>query len=157
MSGRIYAIPFSFSHTAAADAVEVSPADDKPVEFVGLSINQYGVSDIGDAAEELLRWSVIRGHTTSGSGGSAPTPSPIKPSNGAASFAAETGNTTIASTGTTVTLHDDAFNVRAGAAYWWPEGMEPQAAQGNTTMVVRLAAPADAITIVGTLYVRELG
>ncbi len=158
MHGRIFAIPFAFSHTtAAADAVEITPADDKPCELVGFCINQYGVSDVGDAAEELLRWSVIRGHTTGGSGGSTPTPSPIKPSSGAAGFAAETGNTTVASAGTTVTLHDDAFNVRGGLAFWWPEGTEPQATQGNTTMLIRLAAAADAITIVGTAYVRELG
>ncbi len=158
MTGRIFAVPFTISHTTAqVDAVEISPADDKPVDLVGLCINQYGVSDIGDAAEELLRWSVIRGHTTGGSGGSTTTPSPIKPSSGAAGFAAETGNTTIASAGTTVTLHDDAFNVRAGMAFWWPEDTEPQAAQGNTTMVIRLAAAADAITLVGTAYLRELG
>ena len=75
----------------------------------------------------------------------------------AAGFAAEVNNTTIASVGTGVTLHEDAFNVRAGATFWWPEGCEPMATQGNTTIVVRVPAPADAITLVGTLYVRELG
>jgi hypothetical protein len=34
--------------------------------------------------------------------------------------------------------------------------MRPTATQANTTIVVRQTAPADAITMSGTLYVREL-
>jgi hypothetical protein len=158
MSSRIYTVVFAaVSVSAAQDAFEITPADDKPVELVGISFAQTGVGDVGDAAEELLRWSVIRGHTTSGSGGTSPTPRPVKRTDAAAGFAAEVNNTTIASVGTTVTLHEDAFNVRAGQTFWWPEGAEPEAAQGDTTIVVRLAAPADAITLSGTLYVREAG
>lgn len=156
MQGHIYTVSFAASVSAAQDAFEITPADDKPIELVGLCFNQYGVSDVGDAAEELLRWSVIRGFTTSGSGGSAATPQPVKPGSPTVGFTAEVNNTTVATTGTTATLHEDAFNVRAGQSFWWPEGCEPAANQGNTTMVVRFAAPADAITIVGTAYVREL-
>lgn len=157
--GRVYTVVFgAVSVSAIQDAFEISPADDKPVELVGLVFNQTGNSDVGDAAEELLRWSVVRGHTTSGSGGSAPTPRPVKRSDPAAGFTAEVNNTTIASAGTGVTLHEDSFNVRAGCIFWWPEDTEPGAAQGDGTIVVRFpAAPADAITLSGTLYVRELG
>ncbi len=145
------------SVSAAQDAFELTPADDKPIELVGITFDQTGVSDVGDAAEELLRWSIIRGFTTSGSGGSAPTPTPVKKSDAAAGFTAEVNNTTLANTGTTTTIHESAFNVRAGERYFWPEGCEPEASQGNTTIVVRFAAPADAITLSGTLYVREKG
>jgi hypothetical protein len=156
--GRIYTVVFgAVSISAAQDAFEITPADDKPVELVGITFDQTGVGDVGDAAEELLRWTVIRGHTTSGSGGSAPTPRPTQRNDAAAGFAAEVNNTTIASVGTAVTLHEGAFNVRAGMIFWWPPGCEPSAGQGDTTIVVRLPAPADAITISGTLYVRELG
>jgi hypothetical protein len=156
-NGRIATVVFSnVSISAAQDAFEITPADDKPIELVGVCFAQRGVADVGDAQEEMLGWTVIRGHTTSGSGGSAATPRPVKRSD-AVSFTAEVNNTTVASAGTGVTLHEDAFNVRAGLTFWWPEGTEPETSQGDTTIVVRFPAPADAITISGTLYVRELG
>lgn len=158
MAGRMYTVSFAaVSCSAAQDFFELSPADDKPVEIVGLFLAQTGVSDVGDAAEELLRLEIIRGFTASGSGGGAFTPVVVKPNDTAAGFAAEINNTTVANTGTGVIIHEDAFNVRIGYQNWWPDGTEPGASQGNTTIVVRLvAAPADAITLSGTIYVREL-
>jgi len=159
MSGRIYTVVFgAVSVSAAQDLFEITPADDKPIEIVGLKITQVGSSDVGDAAEEMLRFSIIRGHTTGGSGGSAPTARPVKRSDGAAGFACEVNNTTIASGGTSVILDEDAFNVRVPYINWWPPGTEPEATQADTTLVVRLnSAPADAITLSGTLYVSEGG
>lgn len=157
-NGRIYSVVFgAVSVSAAQDLFELTPADDKPCEIVGIMLSQTGNSDVGDAAEECIRFSIIRGHTTGGSGGSAPTPRPAKRSDPAAGFAAEVNNTTIASAGTGVTLHEDSFNVRAGYINWFPPGCEPEATQGDTTIVVRIPAPADAITLSGTLYVREFG
>ncbi len=157
MSGRIYTVEFEAQAvTAAVDLFELTPADDKPVEILGLFLGQS--SDTGDAAEEILRYRVIRGHTTGGSGGAAPTPRPVKRTDAAAGFAAETLNTTIASAGTGVNLHSDVFNVRSGLQLWLPDTLEWDATQGDTTIVVRLmAAPADSLTMSGTLYVRELG
>lgn len=155
--GRAYTVVFeAVSLAAAQDLFELTPADDKPVKIKGISLAQTGVADVGDAAEEMLKWSVIRGHTTGGSGGTAPTPRPTDPDDAAAGFSAEVNNTTIASAGTGVTLHSGAFNVRGTYDYWWPDELEPKATQGNTTIVVRMAtAPADAITVSGTLYVIE--
>ena len=155
MNGRIYTVVFSaVAVSAAQDLFEITPADDKPIEIVGIELGQS--SDAGDAADELLQISIIRGHTTSGSGGTAPTPTPLSPAETAAGFTAEVNNTTVASAGTTTTLQTTCWNVRAGYINWWPEGMRPTATQGNTTIVVRQTAPADAITMSGTLYVREL-
>jgi hypothetical protein len=155
MSGRSYTVTFSaVAVSAAQDLFEVTPADDKPVEIVGIELGQS--SDAGDAADELLQVSIIRGHTTSGSGGSAPTPGPMEPGDAAAGFTAEVNNTTVASAGTTVTLHNFCWNVRAGYINWFPEVVRFKAGQGNTTIVVRQTAPADSITMSGTLYVREL-
>lgn len=156
MNGRVYTVVFAnVSVSAAQDLFEISPADDKPVEIVGIELAQNGVGDVGDAAEEFIRFSVIRGHSTGGSGGTAPTPRPIKRGDSGASFAAEVNNTTVASAGTAVTLIETAFNVRAGYINWFPEGCEPNAGQGDGTIVVRIPAPADAITLTGTLWVRE--
>lgn len=154
---RIYTVEFEGTAvTAQVDFFEISPADDKPIEIVGLFLSQS--SDVGDAQDELLRYRVIRGHATSGSGGSAPTPRPLNRSDAAAGFASEVLNTTIASTGTPLNLHSDTFNVRAGLQLWLPDGCEWEASQADTTIVVRLmAAPADSLTMSGTLYVREQG
>jgi hypothetical protein len=155
MSGRLYTVVFSaVAVSAAQDLFEITPADDKPVEIVGIELGQS--SDAGDAQDESLQISIIRGFTTSGSGGTAPTPAVLIPANTAAGFTAEVNNTTLANTGTTATLHTGCWNVRAGYINWFPEGARPTATQSNTTMVVRQTAPADAITMSGTLYVREL-
>lgn len=154
--GRKYSVNFeNVAVTAAQDFFEISPADDKPVRLLGLFLSQS--TELGDAAEEMLRIQVIRGHSTGGSGGSAQTPVAINPGNPAAAFAAEVNNTTIAADGTAVILHSDTFNVRAGMQLFWTPETAPMASQANSTIVVRLLAnPADSITMGGTLYVEEL-
>jgi hypothetical protein len=153
--GRQYSVIFSaVAVTAAQDLFEITPADDKPVRLRGLFVGQ--TSDAGDANDELLQVQIIRGYTTSGSGGSAPTPAPLSSIDTAAGFTAEVNNTTVANTGTAVTLHADTFNVRAGYQLWFPPENCPMASQANTTIVVRITAPADSLTMSGTLYVEEL-
>jgi len=154
--GRMYAVTFeNVAVTAAQDFFELSPADDKPIKIHMIVLSQS--TELGDAAEEQLRIKIIRGHTTSGSGGTAPTPAPLDPAGAAAGCAAEVNNTTIASAGTTVDLHAECFNVRSGWLYIpIPECMI-KATQANTTIVVRLmAAPADSITMSGTLIFEEM-
>lgn len=154
--GRVYAVTFEgVTVSAQVDFFELTPADDKPVAIHAIFLSQS--SDKGDTEEELLRIKVIRGHATGGSGGSAPTPAPLDPNDAAAGCAAETNNTTIASTGTAVDLYSDVFNIRSGLATIFPPELRPQASQANTTIVVRLmAAPTDALTMNGTLFFEEL-
>lgn len=153
--GRVYAVTFTATAvTAAVDLFELSPADDRPIRLLGLFLGQ--TTELGDAAEEQLELRIIRGHTTSGSGGSSATPAPLSPADAAAGFAAEVLNTTLASAGTGAVLWADSWNVRAGYPLIFTPEMQPQASQANTTIVVRLAStPADSITIVGTLIVEE--
>lgn len=158
MSGRIYSVVFGAVAVAAAqDLFELSAAANKPIELVGIIIAQAGAADVGDAQEEVLRIQVVRGNTTSGSGGSAVTPRPVKRTDPAAGFAAEANNTTVASAGTAVTLYEDGFNVRAGHLFMFPEGCEPDAINGELLCLRLPTAPADSITLSGTLLVRELG
>ena len=156
MAGRVYTVEFeAVAVTAAVDFFELDAAAEKPVEVLGLLLSQS--SDVADAAEEILRIRVIRGHTTSGSGGTATTPRPVNPTDAAAGFACEAVNTTIASAGTAVNLHSDTFNIRAGYQLWLPPGCE-WVTSGTSLLVVRLmAAPADSLTMSGTMYVREQG
>ena len=153
---RIYTVSFeNVAVTAAQDFFEISPADDHPCVVLALYIDQF--SDMGDAQEEGLRYKIIRGHATSGSGGSAATPRPLDPGDAAASFAAEINNPTLASSGTAVDLHAGAFNIRSGLALIFPPEMCPVVNQGQSTLVVRLMAnPADSLSMSGTLYVTEL-
>lgn len=154
---RIYTVTFSaVAVTAAVDLFEIRPATNKPCEVMGLFLGQ--TSDVGDAAAEILGYTVIRGFTTSGSGGATPTPAPLNRSDSAAGFSAETCNTTVATTGTTATLHADTFHIASGEKLWLPEGCEWELSAADTSLVVRLAAaPADSLTMSGTLFVREQG
>lgn len=157
MSGRVYTVSFSeVAITAAVDAIELTPADDKSIEVFGMFWGNS--SDFGDAASEIIPFRVIRGHTTSGSGGSTATPRPLNRSDAAAGFTCETNNTTAASAGTTVDLHCDAINIQAGYALWLPEGCEWSASQADTTLVIRYTnVPVDSVDTSLTLYVREWG
>lgn len=153
---RSYAITFENVAVAAAqDLFEVNPAADRPVEIVACYLSQS--TELSDAAEEQLRLSIVRGHSTSGSGGTAATPVPLSPLDVAAGATAEVNNTTIASAGTAVTLHAETFNVRAGWVYVPDAESRPTASDTQGTLVVRLlAAPADSVTMGGTLIIREL-
>lgn len=137
------------------DIWELDAASDKPIAVTGLVIKT--TSEVQEAQEEWLRIRVIRGHTTSGSG--APTTAtarPLSPNDAAAGFANELLNDTIASAGTGVNLHSDAFQVRAGYEIWLP----PEDwwwTSGADLLVVRgMAAPADDVTISSTIYVLEV-
>jgi hypothetical protein len=152
---RVYTVEFeNVAVTAAQDLFSLDAATDKPIELVALELAQN--TELGDAAEEQLRFRVIRGHTTVGSGGSAPTPQPTSPGDTAAGFTARVNDTTIASAGTAVNLLSTAYNVRVG--YAWgpvPYGMGFWTS-GTSILVVRLlAAPADSVSMSGTATIVE--
>lgn len=154
----VYTIVFDQQTIAAAsgdyDLFEIVPADDKPLEIVAILLSNK--SEVGDAQDEMLAYAIVRGNTTS-SNGTSTTPQPLDPSDGAASFTAETVGSTPATAGTSVTLIADNFPVRAGLNLVFPEIMRPKVSQANTGMYVRLTtAVADDLTLSGTLWVREL-
>ena len=153
---RAYTVEFeNVAVTTAVDLFELRPADDKPIELVALEIAQN--TELGDAAEEQLRFRIVRGNTTTGTGGATPTPVPASPGDTAAGFGADTNNTTAASAGTAVNLLSTAFNVRVG--YAWgpvPYGMGFWSSESTGFIVVRLqAAPADSVSLSGTATVIE--
>lgn len=155
---RVYTVRFAaLSFSAQTDFFEITPADDKPCRILGILLGQS--SDVGDAASENIPIKVVHlaATLTSGSGGASPTAIPLDPSSAAASFGAETGNTTIAtSTNGETVLMEDVWNVNAGYQLWFPQGIEPLARQGAALCVRSYGAPADALTTHGTLFVEEL-
>lgn len=136
------------------DFFELTPADDRPIELCGLLISTK--SELGDAQEEQIEWGVVTDNATTGNG-TATTPNPVSPRNAAAGFTAETVASTPASTGTTVEMISDDFNIRSGLQLVLPEDYRPCVDQADVMMCVRLfAALADDATLTGTAWVREL-
>lgn len=157
--GRMYTLPFSaVAVTAAVDFWEIRPADDKPVEIVMVRVGQTTevASNVGE--DEFLGILVVRGNTTTGTGGTqSVTPTPVDPVDAAAGFGADLNNTTAASAGTAVTVWADTFNVRTGWQETWPAGCGPRSTETAGFLCVRLAgAPADSVTFTGTILVREV-
>jgi hypothetical protein len=156
--GRLYTVSFANGTIAASgtlDVFEIRPAANKPVRIHSIRLGQ--VSQIQDAEEEMIRFTLVRGNTTSGSGGGTPTPIPLDSNDVAAGFGADTMNTTAASAGTVVTLYADTFNVRAGLQLIFTPEERPRV-QNAVFIVMRLGAqPAAAATGVnGTMVVEEL-
>jgi hypothetical protein len=117
MRRGVYTVTFDQQTIASAsgdyDFFELDAAADKPVEIVALDLSNK--SEVGDAAEEMVAYSIVRGNTTSGNG-TTTTPRPLDPSDGAASFAAEVVSSTPASAGTAISLVVGTFNIRGRPA-----------------------------------------
>lgn len=159
--GRIYTVVMQGTVTAAGgdtDWLEVLPADDKPVKLRGFLLSQ--ISEVGDTAEEGLRFSVLllAATVTSGSGGSAPTPNPMDSADSAAGFAAEVNNTAVATTsGATKTIVELGWNERNSPyEMWFPDpAFAPKAKQGEALVVRQQTTLADDMTACATFWLEE--
>lgn len=158
--GRIYSISYQGTITNAGgdvDLLELLPADDKPNKLRGFLLSQ--TSEVGDAAEEGLRISIMRLQTpTSGSGGSAVTPRAMDSADAAAGVAAECNNTTVATdAGTTQTLVELAWNIRQSPyEVWFPdERFCPKVKQGEALVIRQQTTAADDYSICFTAWVEE--
>lgn len=153
---RSYTVSFSaVAVTAAQDLFEVVAAAGKPLEICAVHLSQ--LTETGDAAEEGLGLLFERGHSASGSGGSAFTPVPLNSTDTAAGFSAEVNNTTNAATGTIVTLHADNWNIRIPYIWMPTPDCRIHVAGGERFVVELLTAPADSVTMSGTIVVIEHG
>jgi hypothetical protein len=156
--GRLYSVPFSATAVSAAvDVFEVLASAAKP--FILHEVVLAQSSDYGDAAAEGLSVLIKRatGSYTSGSGGSTVTPAKHATNDAAAGPTAETNNTTqaAAGSGALTTIRADAFNVQAGYQYLPTPEQRPFFLAAEAC-VVSITAPADAITLSGTLVFEEL-
>lgn len=160
MNGPIFSATFSaIAVSAAQDVFELTAHATSRIEICEIFLGQY--SDSGDAAAEMLSVQIVRGHTTAGSGGAAVTPGNFEPWSRAAVTTVARNNTTIAADGTAVILHSEAFNIQGGWLYRPfkfnnEDNERPKIAAGGI-VVVRITAPADAVTMNGTIKWRELG
>ena len=157
MSG-IYTVPFvAVAVTAQQDFFEVVAAATKQLVIIGFGLSQS--TEVGEAQEEGLSLILKSGQSTSGSGGSAPTPAALDTSNAAAAgFACEVNNTSKASTGTILTHYCWNWNVRTTP---WdillPEPMQILLVAGRRATLELATTPADSITLSGYMVCQEVG
>lgn len=153
---RIYTVSFAgVAATAQQDLFELVAAAGKPLRVLALFLSQS--SEVGDAAEEGLSILLKSGQTTSGSGGSAPTPVPQNVTDAAAGFTAETNNTTKATGGTIVTHHAANWIIRQPFELILPDRLQQELTGGRRWTAELATTPADSITISGTVVVEEFG
>jgi hypothetical protein len=151
--GRVYTITFEeVAVTAVQDLFEVVAAADSVVIIHELRLSQS--SDAGDTESEQLQILMHRG-STSGSGGTAPTPSPIEVGDSAFGGTAEVNNTSQSTEGTI--LGGGAWNVMAGEQFLWTPETRLVLSPSGRFIVELQTAPDDSLTMTGTLTVEEIG
>lgn len=155
---KMYTVQFTgVAVTAQQDLFAIVASSTKQLCVHGFELSQS--TEVGDTQEEGLSILVKRGATSAGTGGTAPTPTPLQVGQGASSFTARVNDaTTIASGGTIVTVHATNWNIRSSPFQWLytPEQRIWQAV--SERLVVGLATtPADSITMSGTIWVEEIG
>ncbi len=156
--GRIYSVEFEgVAVTAVQDFFALKPATDKPIKIHAIHLSQS--SDVGDAAEEMLRVKIIRGASTIGSGGTNPTPRPLDSGDAACGITTNcrVNDTTKASGGTQLDMHSEAFNIRTGWVYLpTPEDRIRCSASDGFIVLSLMNAPNDELTMSGTLIFEEV-
>jgi hypothetical protein len=142
--------------TAAQDLFTIITSSTAAVVVHAIYIGQS--SDFGDAQDELLRIALKRGMTSNGSGGGTYTPVPLVPTDAAFGGTCRINDTTASSGGTIVVLDEQCFNVRSGYVFVPTPEMRSvvQASTGGRFAVNLVAAPADSLTVSGTIYFEEL-
>ena len=155
MANRLYAVTLdNISVAAAQDLFEIATPATTGCTLLGLFVGQ--TTRQGDAQAEMLRWLVIRGATTTGSGGATITAAPgLSPGVGAWSSTVKRNNTTLATGGTPQIMHADCFNVQAGIAHWWTPETMIECAPSSRLVINLPEAPSAAMTVSATLYFEE--
>ena len=165
MARGIYTVEFTNKAATAAmadfDFFELDAATEKPIEICAIFIGQE--TQEGDANADWSRYAILRfsGGTFTSGGEVSTTPRPLDPSDGAASFSAEAFNANggaASSSGTTVRLWSDTFNLAVGLQLVFPPDLRPKVdGTAQSAMVVRHESTLDATTnFSGTCVVREL-
>jgi hypothetical protein len=155
--GRLYTAVFKdIAVTAVQDLFElVSPADAVTIVH-RITLTQD--TEVGDAAEEMLTLTMNRGvGVTSGSGGASVTPQPISDGDPAFGGTCERNNTTVISGGTIEELRTENWNVRIPFDKIFTPEERPVLSPSGTFTVELETAPADSVTMSGTIVFEEVG
>ena len=156
---RCYTVTFTAAATVALDFFELTTTSAGGIALLGLDIGQ--TLEYTDAADEQFGWYIKRASSsfTSGSGGNTSVArTAVRAGDAAATFTAETANTTqvAVGTGTLTTVTQSAFNVRNGLVQFWTPETAVTCSASQALVVGMLNVPLDSITWYGTAYVAEL-
>jgi hypothetical protein len=156
-------IPYSVSFnavavTAAQDLLSLASASTTVCEILGIVLSQN--TEVGDAQDEDLNIRLVKGvGATVGSGGSSQTPAKLETGAAAAAFTARKNDTTImvAGGGSLLTLHTDSWNVRTQWVFEPTPERRIFLSPSERFTVELVSAPADSVTMNGTIYVGQYG
>ena len=149
---RIIVVRFApTSVSAKTDLWEITAAADRPVEIVGWTLFQ--TTDLGDANEEVLELTIERG-VTAGSGGTASTEIDYGARGESTPDTAINHLVTTAHTGGTI-IFSKGWNIRIPEEFWLPPELYAYFDAATDPTTVTMSAPADAITVGGTIFLRE--
>ncbi len=153
MYGRMYTANISVAVTAAQDFWEINAPSTGIVVIHRIFLGQS--SDAADAQAEMLRVHIARSTTGgAGSGGTGPTARPHAFGMAAFGGTVEANNTTEATTQTNI--YEESFNVQAGW-FWVPTPEERIIVPPSGILIVGLpAAPADSLTMQGSITFEEI-
>jgi len=157
MHMAIFSAVFSGIAVAAAqDVFEIVAGSETRVRLHEIRLGQ--ITDFGDAAAEGLSVMLVRGFTTTGSGGAAVTPVNLSGHANALPPAStvKRNNTTLAQDGAGAAIFSDAWNIADSWLYSPANELVPIVEKGQR-LVVRISAPADEITMNATLVFEEIG
>ena len=156
-SGPVYTVPLSAVSltTAETDLFYVTGSTNSRTVIRELRIGQY--SEFGDAQAELLSIVMMTG-STAVSGGSTAAARNVRTQATAPQAEAEVlgPSATLGSTTSAEVRWADSWNVAAGLLYA-PLPPERLVLEPGETYLVRLSAPADAVTLNATLTFQEIG
>ena len=152
---RAFSAPFdNIAVAAAQDLFEIATGATSGCRLTGLFVGQ--TNRFSDAMAEGLRLLIIRGATTTGSGGATITAATsLTPGAGVWASTVKRNNTTAATGGTPQTLHADCFNVQVGYQMWWPPEMMLLCAPSSRIVVNIPETPGASMTMSATLYFEE--
>jgi len=158
-AGRIYRCVFNaVAVTAQQDFFEITAATGKTILIHAWTIEQS--TEVGDAQEEGINIVVKRGTslTTSGSGGTTPTPVAQNPNDAAAGAVCEVNNTTKMATGTGAITTEDprAWNVRIPFIEIYTPENRLIILPGERKTWELGTTPADSVTVSGKVIFEEI-
>ena len=148
--GRKYSVSFTdVAVTAAQDLFQIE-APSKLTRLVAMYLSQ--TSDVGDGSSENL---LIKIQRVTDTVTNSATERALEISDSAATANLNVNQTTQLTTGAAI-LHAEAWNILQSFIYLPPPELRPVVEIGNA-IVVTLPAPADSLTMSGTLYFEEEG
>lgn len=156
MSGRIYTAQFNgVAATAQQDFFEIVAGSAGIIRIHELGLSQ--LTEVADAAEEMLLVLLKSGSTTTGSGGSAPSKVARLFGDAASGATVAANNTTKATAGTIVTHYAWNWNIRVPFQMIWTPETRPVLSPSRRGTVELATTPADSITMGGYLVWEEIG